>query len=75
MRLDRYSDVDTWRGPRPDLCRATLAANQHQLHSAAEDLRWHAYRFEQQAAGTRGRRPLAGRAGGLRWTPDTNPAG
>jgi hypothetical protein len=49
MRLDRYGDVDTWRGPRPDLCRATLAANQHQLHAAADDLRWHAYRFEQQA--------------------------
>jgi hypothetical protein len=49
MRLDRYGDVDTWRGPRPELCRATLAANQHQLHAAADDLRWHAYRFEQQA--------------------------
>jgi hypothetical protein len=49
MHLDRYSQVDTWRGPRPDLCRATLAANQHQLHAAAEDLRWHAYRFEQHA--------------------------
>lgn len=49
MHLDRYGDVDTWRGTRPDLCRATLAANQHQLHVAADDLRWHAYRFEQQA--------------------------
>lgn len=49
MKLDRYGDVDTWRGPRSDLCRATLAANQHQLHAAADDLRWHAYRFEQQA--------------------------
>lgn len=49
MRLDRYGDVDTWRGLRPDLCRATLATNQHQLHAAADDLRWHAYRFEQQA--------------------------
>lgn len=49
MRLDRYGDVDTWFGTRPDLCRATLATNQHQLHAAAEDLRWHAYRFEQQA--------------------------
>jgi hypothetical protein len=49
MRLDRHGDVDTWRGARPDLCRATLAANQHQLHAAADDLRWHAHRFEQQA--------------------------
>lgn len=49
MRLDRHGDVDTWRGPRPDLCRVTLAANQHQLHAAADDLRWHAYRFQQQA--------------------------
>jgi hypothetical protein len=49
MRLDRFGDVDTWRGDRPELCRATLATNQHQLHAAADDLRWHAYRFEQQA--------------------------
>lgn len=49
MRLDRHGDIDTWRGPRPDLCRATLAANQHQMHAAADNLRWHAYRFEQQA--------------------------
>ncbi len=49
MRLDHHGDVDTWRGPRSDLCRSTLAANQHQLHAAADDLRSHAYRFEQQA--------------------------
>ena len=49
MRLDRYGDVDTWRGPRPSLCTTTLRANQHQLHAAADDLRWHAYRFELQA--------------------------
>ena len=49
MRLDRYGDVDTWRGPRSDLCRATLATNQHQLHGAADDLRWHAYGLEQHA--------------------------
>ena len=49
MRLDRHGDVDTWRGRRPDLCRATLTANQQQLYAAADLLRWHAYRFEQQA--------------------------
>jgi DICT domain-containing protein len=49
MHLDQHGNIDTWRGARPDLCRATLATNQHQLHAAAEDLRWHAYRFEQQA--------------------------
>ena len=49
MRLDRHGDVDTWRGPRPDLCRATLVRNQHQLHAAADDLREHAWRLEQQA--------------------------
>jgi hypothetical protein len=49
MALDRLGGVETWRGPRPDLCRATLASNQHQLHAAADDLRWHAYRFEQRA--------------------------
>lgn len=50
MRLDRHGDVDTWRGLRPDLCRATLARNQHQLHAAADDLREHAWRLEQRAA-------------------------
>jgi hypothetical protein len=49
MRLDRHGDVDTWRGPRPDLCRATLARNQHQLHAAADDLREHAWRLDRQA--------------------------
>jgi hypothetical protein len=49
MRLDRHGDVDTWRGPRPELCRATLARNQHQLHAAADDLREHAWRLDQQA--------------------------
>ena len=49
MRLDRYGDVDTWQGLRPDLCRMTLARNQQQLHGAAEDLREHAWRFDQQA--------------------------
>ena len=49
MRLDRHGDVDTWRGPRPDLCRTTLARNQHQLHAAADDLREHAWRLDQQA--------------------------
>jgi hypothetical protein len=49
MRLDQHGDVDTWRGPRPNLCRATLARNQHQLHAAADDLREHAWRLDQQA--------------------------
>lgn len=49
MRLDRWADVDTWRGPRPMLCTSTLATNQHQLHAAAEELRWRAHRFQLQA--------------------------
>jgi len=49
MHLDQHGGVDTWRGHRPDLCRATLASNQQQLHAAADDLRWQAYRMEQQA--------------------------
>lgn len=49
MRLDRWSDDDTWRGPRPWLCRSTLQRNQHQLHVAADDIRWHAYHFELEA--------------------------
>ena len=50
MSLETYADHDTWRGPRPDLCRSTLRTNQQQLHGAADDLRWHAHRLEQQAA-------------------------
>jgi hypothetical protein len=49
MRLDRYGDVDTWRGRRPDLCRATLTANQQQLYRAVEDLRTDAMRLEREA--------------------------
>ena len=50
MRLEGHADDDTWRGPRPMLCRATLSSNQQQLHAAADDLRSHALRFERQAA-------------------------
>jgi hypothetical protein len=49
MRLDRHADDDTWRGRRPLLCRTLLATNQHQLHSAADDLRRVALRLDQQA--------------------------
>ena len=49
MNLDHHAGDDTWRGRKPSLCRAILAANLHQLHAAAEDLRWQAYLFEQQA--------------------------
>ena len=49
MNLHRHAGDDTWRGRKPSLCRAILAANQHQLHAAADDLRWQAYLFEQQA--------------------------
>ena len=49
MRLDRYADDDTWRGMRPALCRATLVANQQQLHAAADELRGHAECFVRRA--------------------------
>lgn len=49
MSLDRWADDATWRGPRPLLCRATLRANQQQLHAAADDLRAHAWQFELEA--------------------------
>ena len=74
MRLDRHGDVDTWRGPRPDLCRATLARNQHQLHAAADDLRDHAWRLDRARGGTRGGRSSPDRYGGLTWTPATTRA-
>jgi hypothetical protein len=50
MQLGLHADDDTWLGRKPTLCRTILAANQHQLYAAAEDLRWKAYLFEQQAA-------------------------
>jgi hypothetical protein len=49
MSLDTHAGGDTWRGPRADLCRSTLRTNQHQLHGVADDLRWHAHRFDGQA--------------------------
>jgi hypothetical protein len=49
MSLELWADDDTWRGPRPSLCRTTLRVNQHQLHAAADDLRSHAWRFELDA--------------------------
>lgn len=50
MSLEGHADDDTWRGQRPMLCRSTLGSNQQQLYRAADDLRLHALRFEQQAA-------------------------
>jgi hypothetical protein len=50
MSLDRYAGDDTWRGPRPLLCSALLAAAQRRLHRAADDLRWSALRLDEQAA-------------------------
>jgi hypothetical protein len=49
MRLGSYADHETWRGPRADLCRATLAANERQLRRSVEDLRWHAGQLDEQA--------------------------
>ncbi|HYN31795.1 MAG TPA: hypothetical protein VES40_04160 [Ilumatobacteraceae bacterium] len=50
MSLEGHADDDTWRGPRPMLCRSTLGTNQQQLHAAADDLRSHAHLFERRAA-------------------------
>jgi hypothetical protein len=50
MSLEGHAGDDTWRGPRPMLCRSTLGSNQRQLHAAADDLRSHALRFERHAA-------------------------
>jgi hypothetical protein len=49
MDLDRHAGDDTWRGPRAELCRSTLAANQRQLARSVDDLRWHATQLEEQA--------------------------
>ncbi len=49
LRLDHLAGADTWQGPRAELCRATLAANQHQLHVAADELRSHALRLAREA--------------------------
>ncbi len=50
MRLERFAGDDTWRGPRPHLCRDLLRRNLAQLHQAADDLRWRAYVLEERAA-------------------------
>ena len=50
MRLEHLAGEDTWRGGRPTLCRTLLTTNLHQLHQAADDLRWQAWLFEQRAA-------------------------
>ncbi|MCU0259526.1 MAG: hypothetical protein MUE78_00775 [Ilumatobacteraceae bacterium] len=50
MSLDRHAGPDTWRTPRADLCRAVLRTGQHQLHRAADELRWVAHRLELEAA-------------------------
>lgn len=47
--LERFAGDETWRGPRPLLCRNVLVANLAQLHGAADDLRGHAWRLERQA--------------------------
>lgn len=49
MRLGDLAGDDTWRGLRPTLCRTLLATNVHQLHQAADDLRWQAWLFEHRA--------------------------
>lgn len=49
LRLDPHAGIDTWHGQRPNLCRSVLSSNQHQLHAAADDLRWTAVDFELQA--------------------------
>lgn len=63
LTLERHANEDTWRGQRPLLCRNLLLANQTQLHSAAEGLRWQAFLFERRAAELETRAALqAGRA-------------
>lgn len=47
--LERLAGDDTWFGPRPELCRTMLRSNLHQLHRAADDLRWQAWLLEQEA--------------------------
>jgi len=49
MTLDRDVGPDTWRSPAADDCRAQLSRDQLDLHRAAEDLRWSAYRLEREA--------------------------
>ena len=47
--LEHLAGDDTWRGQRPLLCHNVLLANLAQLHSAADDLRAHAWQLERQA--------------------------
>lgn len=49
MHLDALAGDDTWRGPRPQRCVEQLRSHLHQLHAAAEELRWQAYVFARRA--------------------------
>lgn len=49
MSLSRHGGVDTWRGPRPLGCERALAAMQHRVHLAADDLRSRAWRLVRRA--------------------------
>ena len=49
MSLEHFAGDDTWRGPRPLLCRNILIANLAQLHASVDDLRSRAWALERQA--------------------------
>lgn len=49
MTLGTLAGPATWVGGRPDLCERLLATSQHQLHDAADTLRWRAYLLERRA--------------------------
>lgn len=46
LRLDSGVCDDMWSGSRRQLCPNLLQANQAQVHSDADRLRWQAYLFE-----------------------------
>jgi hypothetical protein len=49
MTLHLHASVDTWYGPRPDLCASDLALAQQAARDAAVDLRNQAFRFDRRA--------------------------
>ena len=49
MSLETYTGPNTWQSPKAELCQSILLVNQAQVLRAADELRWHAHRFELRA--------------------------
>jgi hypothetical protein len=53
MSLHLHASVDTWCGPRADVCATELASAQHAVRGAADDLRTRAFVFDRAPTNSR----------------------